>query len=126
LPLKVHLINSVLGNSCYIGSNSNPITLNLITSTTSPPPPNKPITGKEPEFAVNESTGVLEGRNGTFVDNSFSAPGATGCTLTLFGFLPISLDGLVDLQAGLPAAAGTNETVQNFDLEIVEVGLVYP
>lgn len=126
LPIKVHLVNPVLGNNCYVGSNSDPINLNLITGTTSPPPPNQPITGKEPEFTVNQSNGVLEGKNGTFVDNSFSAPGASGCTLTLFGFLPVGLNDLVDLQAGLPAAAGTNETVQNFDLEIVEVGLVYP
>lgn len=126
LPIKVHLINSALGNKCYVGSVTNPINLNLITATTSPPPPNKPITGKEPEFTLNESTGVLEGKNGTFVDNSFSAPGASGCVLTLFGFIPISINGLVNSQSSLPSAAGRNETVQNFDLEIVEVGLVYP
>lgn len=125
LPIKVHLINPVLGKNCYVGSFSNPINLNLITGTTSPPPPNQPITGKEPEFSV-EPDGVLVGKDGTFVDNSFSAPGASGCTLTLFGFIPISINGLVNSQSGLPAPAGTNETVQNFDLEIAEVGLVYP
>ena len=47
LPIKVHLINAALGNNCYVGSVTNPINLNLITGTTAPPPPNKPITGKE-------------------------------------------------------------------------------
>lgn len=125
LPIKVHLINSALGNNCYVGSVSNPINLNLITGTTSPPAPNKPITGKEPEFSINE-LGILVGKNGTFVDNSFAAPGASGCVLTLFGFIPVSINGLVNSQSGLPSAAGRNETVQNFDLEIVEVGAVYP
>jgi len=43
LPLKVHLTtpSGVLGNSCYVGSTSNPIKLNLIVGTTSPPPPNR-------------------------------------------------------------------------------------
>lgn len=125
LPIKVHLINSVLGNNCYVGSTSNPIKLNLTTGTTSPPPPNQPITGKEPELSFTPD-GVLHGNNGVFVDNSFAAPGANGCVLTLFGFFPISINGLVNSQSGLPAPAGTNETVQNFDLELVNPNLVYP
>jgi hypothetical protein len=124
LPVKVHLINPVLGNNCYIGSTSSPVTLNLTTGTTSPPAPNKPITGKEPEFS--ESGGILFLKNGTYVDNSFSAPGASGCTLTLFGFIPISLNGFVNSQSGLPAAAGTNESVQNFNIELTERSTVYP
>jgi len=60
------------------------------------------------------------------VDNSFSAPGASGCVLTLFGFIPISINGLVNSQSGLPAAAGTNETKQEFDAELVSKKLVYP
>jgi hypothetical protein len=126
LPIKVHLIHSVLGNNCYVGSVANPIKLALITGTTSPPAPNKPITGKSPEFSFDFEKEIIHQKNGTFVDNSFSAPGATGCTLTLFGFIPISINGLVNSQSGLPAAAGTNETVQNFDQEIVSVEKVYP
>jgi hypothetical protein len=125
LPTRVHLINPVLGNNCYVGSPSNPVTLNLITGTTNPPPPNKPITGVEPTLSFG-ADGVLHESNGTFVDNSFAAPGASGCVLTLFGFIPISINGLVNSQSGLPAAAGTNETVQNFDFELVESKLVYP
>jgi hypothetical protein len=125
IPIKAHLINPVLGNSCYVGSNSNPITLKLITGTTNPPPPNEPITGKAPEVSVDEK-GIVHVDNGTYVDNAFSVPGASGCVLKLFGFIPISLNGFVNSQSGLPAAAGTNEAVQDFDLEFTELGLVYP
>lgn len=126
LPVRVHLINPVLGNNCYVGSAASPIKLNLIEGTTSPPPPNKPISGTAPEFSVNESSGILSLLNGTYVDNSFAAPGASGCTLTLLGFIPISINGLVNSQSGLPAPAGTNETVQNIDIEIAAAGSVYP
>lgn len=129
LPIKVHLQNStgVLGPNCYVGSNANPIVLNLITGTTSPPPPNLPITGVNPTFGFDESRpGVILASNGTFVDNSFSAPGASGCVLTLFGFIPVSINGLVNSQSGLPAPAGTNETVQNIDTALVEDTRVYP
>jgi hypothetical protein len=127
LPIKVHLTNpaGLLGNNCYIGSTSSPIVLHNTTGTTSPPPPNKPITGKEPEFGETPK-GVLFAKNGIYVDNSFSAPGASGCVLTLFGFIPISINGLVNEQSGLPAAAGTNEAVQNFNIEITPQALVYP
>src|ERR1700742_3389506 len=99
VPVKVHLENStgVLGPNCYIGSTANPIMLNLITETTNPPAPNNPITGRQPELEVsptNESIILL--KNGEFVDNSFSAPSASGCTLTLFGFIPIRLNSLVE------------------------------
>jgi hypothetical protein len=126
LPIRVHLINSALGNNCYVGSPSSPIKLSLTTGTTSPPAPNKPITGVVPTQSFDPATGILHFNNGTFVDNAFSAPGASGCQLTLFGFLPISLNGLVNLQAGLPSAAGHNATSQNIDLEIAGVETVYP
>lgn len=127
LPIKVHLENTtgVLGKNCYVGSNTNPINLFLTTGTTSPPPPNTPISGKEPEYAFDEKTEILHLNNGLFVDNSFAAPGASGCVLTLFGFIPISINGLVNTQSGLPAPAGTNETKQVLDLELVSKALVY-
>lgn len=125
LPIKVHLINGVLGNNCYVGSFTSPIVLNLTTETTNPPPPNKPITGKLPENSEDEETEIVTFKNGTFVDNAFSAPGANGCTLTLFGFIPISINGLVNSASGLPAAAGTNETKQNFEMELATVFNVY-
>lgn len=127
IPIKVHLTtpSGVLGNTCYIGSNSSPITLHLTTGTTSPPPPNKAITGKEPELSFDEKE-IIHLNNGIYVDNSFSAPGASGCVLKLFGFIPISLNSFVNSQSGLPSAAGHNEAVQNFNLQFTELPNVYP
>ena len=59
------------------------------------------------------------------MDDLFAAPGANGCVLTLFGFIPISINGLVNTASGLPAAAGTNTTVQNFDAAIVNAEFPY-
>jgi hypothetical protein len=120
LPLKVHLENTtgVLGPKCYIGSTSNPINLHLVTGTSGA------LTGKTPEYSFPPSE-IIVAKNGQFVDGTFSAPGANGCTLTLFGFLPISLNGTINLVSGLPAASG-NYTRQNYDLEIVAEETAYP
>jgi hypothetical protein len=127
LPIKVHLENStgVLGKSCYVGSTATPIVLNLTTGTTSPPPPNKPITGKAPTNVFDPVLEIFHSNNGVYVDNSFAAPGASGCVLTLFGFIPISINGIVNAASGLPAAAGTNETVQDFNAQIVNAQYPY-
>ena len=81
----------------------------MIEGTTSPPPPNKPISGKEPEFSFNEATEIASFKNGKYVDNSFAAPGANGCVLTLFGFIPISINGLVNSTAGLRPRLGATK-----------------
>lgn len=127
LPIKVHLENStgVLGSKCYVGSNAAPIVLNLTTGTTAPPPPNTPITGKAPIITFEPEREITQAKGGTYVDNSFAAPGANGCVLTLFGFIPISINGLVNTQSGLPSPAGTNETVQNFNAEAVNAFFPY-
>lgn len=125
LPIKVHLEtpSNVLGKNCYIGSVGTPIVLNNITGTTSPPPPNKPITGKE--FTISEENEIAYLKDGIFVDNAFAVPGASGCTLTLFGFIPISLNGFVNSQAALPSPAGKNEAVQEADIEFALQETVY-
>jgi hypothetical protein len=128
LPIKVHLENStgVLGSNCYVGSTSSPITLHMITGETNPPLPNKPITGKQPTLKFDFEKEILHLENGEYVDNAFSAPGASGCVLTLFGFIPISINGLVNSQSGLPSAAGKNETRQVIDTELGEIPRIYP
>jgi len=125
LPIKVHLEtpSGVLGKNCYIGSVASPIVLNNTTGTTSPPPPNKPISGKEGEFS--EENEIVYFKNGIYVDNAFSVPGASGCELKLFGFIPISLNGFVNSQAGLPSAAGNNEAEQKINIEIALQETVY-
>jgi hypothetical protein len=109
LPVKIKLENPFLGGECYIGSSSNPVTLNLTTGTTKPPAPNKPISGKsgivefKDEFAFTKITG------NSLVDNAFSAPGASGCG-GLFSFL---IDPIVNSKLGLPSAAGKNTAILN-------------
>jgi hypothetical protein len=128
LPLRVHLTNpgGLIGSTCYIGSFTEPISLKLTVGTTEPPPPNEPISGTPPTFKGDPVTKILHLENGTYVDNAFAAPGVNGCKLYLFGFIPISINGLVDETAGLPSPAGTNETVQNFNAEVVASRFVYP
>jgi hypothetical protein len=107
LPVKVKLSNPFLGSNCYVGSNSNPINLNLITGTTSPPPPNKPITGFAGEGGNIEEK-ILFLKKNKLVDNSFAAPGANGCGGFLFSW---AVDPLVDSILGTPSPAGTNTAI---------------
>jgi hypothetical protein len=125
LPVKIHLTSPLLGSNCYIGSNAEPIVLDLITGTTSPPAPNSPITGTEGEIAFTPNE-VLDVDNGTYVDNSFAAPEANGCVLTISGYSPTPIDTLINSRIGLPAAAGLNTAILEFDTELVEDAVVYP
>lgn len=107
LPVKVKLSNPFLGSNCYIGSNSNPIKLNLTTGATSPPLPNKPISGS-PGEVEEPAFGVLSFRKNRLVDNSFSSPGANGCGGILFSW---AVDPFVNSIVGVPSAAGTNTAI---------------
>lgn len=109
LPLKVRLDSPLLNDHCYIGSDSNPISLNLTTDTTSPPPPNQPISGQEGTITQDPVLpGVFRSTGIVLVDNEFAVPGASGCDLIGFGLI----NALIDAQVGLPSSAGNNETVQ--------------
>ncbi|HET7508838.1 MAG TPA: hypothetical protein VFJ65_01175 [Solirubrobacterales bacterium] len=107
LPVKLHLENPFLGSGCYIGSSSSPITLKLTTGTTSPPAPNKPISGHLGTVGENAAHTMSTISGNKQVDNSFSAPGANGCG-GLFSFL---VDPFVNEIVGVPSAAGTNTAV---------------
>jgi hypothetical protein len=111
LPVRVHLKNPLLGNSCYIGSESSPIQLHLTTGTTSPPAPNKPITGNVGFF--EEENLILSVTENKLVDNAWSAPAASGCG-EFFSFL---IDPIVDAKLGLPSAAGHNTAILGGELK---------
>ncbi len=113
LPVKVHLENPVLGSGCYIGSESDPITLNLVSGTTNPPEPNKPIKGKVGEITSRADGGILVITGNSLVDNSFAAPAATGCG----GALSFLIDPIINAKIGLPSAAGSNTAILNNTLE---------
>jgi hypothetical protein len=106
LPIKVKLSNPILGEECYIGSDSEPIVLHLTTGTTSPPSPGKPISGSHgSEEGLDK--GKIQYIEATIVDNDFAVPGAHGCG----GALSLLVDPIVDLDIGIPAAAGKSTAI---------------
>ncbi len=108
LPVKVHLENPFLGKSCYVGSSSKPIIWKLTTGTTSPPEPNKPITGSGGTFELLESGRILEVTGASLVENAWSAPSATGCG----GILSFLVTPIINGQLG-STAAGHNTSILN-------------
>ncbi|HET7508837.1 MAG TPA: hypothetical protein VFJ65_01170 [Solirubrobacterales bacterium] len=120
LPAKVKLSNPFLGSSCYIGSSTSPITINFTSGTTSPPPPNKPITGSVGTVSENAAHTKSTISGGRLVDNAFAAPGANGCG-GLFSFL---IDPFVNEIVGVPSAAGTNTAILEGKIELAQRGAV--
>lgn len=108
LPLKAHLENPLLGSSCYVGSSEAPIIWELRADTTSPPEPNKPITGNAGTIHFLEKGFILEVQDAVLVDNSWAAPAATGCGGALLEGL---VNPVINLASGLPAAAGHNTAI---------------
>jgi len=109
LPVKIKLDNPLLGSSCYVGSDADPVVMKLTTGTTNPPPPNTPISGKRGNVDPFTDPGIIHVTDNTLVDNAFAAPGAQGCTTPL----SVVVDPVVDLDAGLPAASGQNTAILN-------------
>jgi len=107
LPVKIRLENPLFGSECYIGSESEPLEFNLTTGATTGGPTGKPGTkSSKEEGKILVISGV------SLVNNTFKAPGASGCGL--FGLL----DGLINEKIGLPSAAGKNTAVLNGKVEI--------
>jgi hypothetical protein len=109
LPVRVHLKNPLLGEGCYIGSEAHPIQLHLTDGTTSPPLPNKPISGKRGTLKGEEEKGfeAITITENSLVDNSFSAPTSEGCG-GVFSFL---IGPIINSKIGLPSAAGHNTAI---------------
>lgn len=114
LPVRVHLENAFLGSGCYVGSASKPITVDFTTGTTSPPEPNKPITGSPGEVSHAGEETIIVVKKNSLVNNSFAAPEAEGCG----GFFSFLIDPAVDSTLGLPSAAGHNTAILNGSQEV--------
>lgn len=98
-PVKFQLINPLLGDDCYIGSEDNPVVLNpSLTGTL--------VVENDPNPTAHPDTGVFEVTNGAATDTTFAAPGVTGCGPG--GSANIAVDEAIDASAGLPAASGSN------------------
>jgi len=113
LPVKVKLENPLFGSECYIGSDSEPINIELTTGATSGGP-----TGKPGTKTTKEEGGIVEISGVSLVNNTFKAPGSSGCGI--FGLL----DGLINSKIGLPSAAGKNTAVLNGKVEIANSSAV--
>ncbi|MFC7217703.1 hypothetical protein ACFQLX_05880 [Streptomyces polyrhachis] len=124
VPIKVKLKNPFLSDSCYIGSNSNPILL-------------KTRNAAEPGFngavSLGNGTPVPEGEPGdlttlsfggtSLTDNTFAIPGASNCGL--FG----AIDLAVNLKSGIPAATGNSINLGNAKTAVTSLydgSTVYP
>jgi hypothetical protein len=101
-PVKFKLVNPLLGNSCYIGSDGNPVVVNPQLSVTSIqflPDPNP---------TAHPDTFVLAAQ-ASASDTTFSVAGVTGCGPG--GVANIAVDEAIDTSAGLPATSGNSLTL---------------
>jgi hypothetical protein len=113
LPTKVHLENPLLGSSCFVGSNSSPIVLPLTTGKTSPPLPNKSISGNPGTLSFNGEGTIITISKNSLVNNSFAAPTTNGCG-GIFEFL---IGPIINSSLGVPSAAGKNTAILNGTLQ---------
>jgi hypothetical protein len=70
-PVKIQLINPLLGANCYIGSDSNPIVLNTTIVSIGP----GSSVESDPDPTGFPKTVVFNLQDATAVDNAFSAGG---------------------------------------------------
>jgi hypothetical protein len=101
--IKIQLINPLLGDNCYVGSDNNPIVLNPQLSLA---PGGQFLQENDPNPAKHPDTSVIVITKATASDSTFTAPGVTGCGPG--GLANIAVDEAFDTSAGLPAASGTN------------------
>jgi hypothetical protein len=101
LPVKVKLSNAILGSNCYIGSNSSPVQINFTTGT------DGELEGAVGTVTFNKTFTLVTISGGKLVNNSFAAPGVSGCG-GIFSFL---IDPLVDSILGTPSGAGENSAI---------------
>ncbi len=113
VPILLKLTNPLIGPGCQIGTTSSPVILNLITGTTSPPAPNRPISGHVGTVGVGGGGTYLGYIGNENVDNSFSVPGASGCGLGL-GLI----NAIVDAKLKLPSTGGNNTMIIDNDVAI--------
>jgi len=110
LPVKVKLENPLLGNNCYIGSNSSPIVVPLTTGTSGS------LKGKLGKIGSRAEGGILVISEDSLVNNTIAVPGANGC-----GFAGL-LNSIVDGRLQIPSAAPKNKVTLNGTLEQTGAG----
>jgi len=112
LPVKVKLSNPLLGESCYIGSNANPISIPLTTGSAKLSSSHRLATGKPGHAQFKDEYDLVTIKEDSLLNDSFAAPRAEGCG----GILSFLVDPAVDAELGVPLAAGRNEAILNVTL----------
>jgi hypothetical protein len=103
MPVRVHLENPFLGGSCFVGTESSPITLELYSGKT----PDEKLVGTSGKIQFLDGGRILRLNEAKLVSNNWSAPKASGCG----GILSFLVNPIINAQVGLPSAAGNNQTV---------------
>jgi hypothetical protein len=101
LPTKIHLENAILGSNCYIGSDAHPVQIDFTTGTSGT------LKGNPGKISFNETFTITTVSGGKLVNNTFAAPGVSGCG-GIFSFL---IDPLVNSVLGTPSPSGTNSAI---------------
>jgi len=99
MPIKVRLVNLLLGMDCHIGNNSNPVWLTLATTRFG--------TVSQTERGIT----IFGNVNG---ESTFAVPGATECGLGL-GLI----NSLVNARLQLPSSSGNNSISITNDIALV-------
>ena len=110
LPIKVRLVNPLLGAECSIGSNSHPIVLSMTDGTSGR------LTGDPGTESTSEEGRILTVSGFSVVSSGFAVPMASGCGSVL-------VDEAVDAKLGLPLSKGT-AAVFDMKIEIANSELV--
>jgi hypothetical protein len=100
LPVKINLVNPLLGGTCYIGTDSDPIVLNPIFN-----PVGTLSFASDPDPTRFPNVAVLSITGSNLTDDVFSVPGATGC-----GPGGVA-DDAINATLGLPSPSGNNHLV---------------
>lgn len=98
LPVRFHLENAILGSSCYLGSTSSPVQINFTSGT------DGALKGSAGTVKFNEEFTITTLSGGKLVNNSYTAPGVSGCG----GIFSFFIDPLVDSILGTPSGKGKN------------------
>jgi len=98
LPVRIHLENAILGPSCYIGSSTKPVQIDLTTGQSGE------LHGASGSLTFNDPFTVTTLTNTKLVNNTFATPAASGCG----GLFSLFVDPLVNSIIGLPSGEGTN------------------
>jgi hypothetical protein len=93
VPVKIELENGLLGSSCFIGSDAQPIVLNLVSNG---------LRLYQQDTDPNGYPVTFDFSSGFVADQTFSVPGASGCGANGL------LDPVVNALFGLPSGAGNN------------------